>query len=394
MKAGKLVLQSILPFFLALSCSQTWALQANGTAAYNEFGNQIYLGTLFLDMPSNSATDIIASTQRKRMELRFSSEMSKRRWTQTWTQSIAINSSRDAMVSAADDLSEALSAFQDNLHPGDTVIFDYNPLSGTSVFMNGTLLVEKKSPSLFNLLLSSWIGGVPPTSQFKNAILGATDSSADYAAFQSITPSQVRIDAIAGWNTKVKEEEARALAEARAEEEAMRKAEEEARIKAEQEALAEQERQALIEEERRKAQEAARVQAEAARREAETEREKAEQQSAVADGAPGQEEEDLTVDAILAQQAYTSQIITQIYKYVRYPSAAVSRNHEGSVRANVVIDRAGALKQVTLADESEFRSLNKAVIDAITDASPFPALPASIGGEQLELTVPVSFKLN
>lgn len=387
MKAGKLSLQFILAFFLACISLQVQALEPNGTAGYNEFGNQLYLGTLFLDMPSDSASDILSSTQRKRMELRFSMEMSKRRWTQTWTQSIAINSDRDTMVSAADDLSETLSVFQGNLQPGDTVTFDYNPLSGTSVFMNGTLLVEKKSPSLFNLLLSTWIGPVPPSSQFKNAILGTLDSTANYSAFQAITPSQARIDAVAAWNTKLKEEEARALAEALAEEEAMRKAEEEARAQAEQETLEEQQRQALIEEEKRKAQEAARQQAEVARQEAE------QQSAAVAEQDDG-EEEDLTVAGILAQQAYTTQVISQIYKSVRYPGTAVSRNQEGSVRANVVIDRNGGLKQVVLVDEADHRALNKAVIDAINDASPFPALPPAIRGEQLELTVPVSFKLN
>jgi len=393
MKARKLLLPISLSFIIALFSAHSLALQHNGTAIYNEFGNQVFIGTLFLDMPTDSSTGILTSTQRKRMELRFSGEMSKRRWTQTWTQSIAINSPREQMVNAGDDLSQTLSAFHGNLEPGDTVIFDYDPLSGTSVSVNGVALVEKKSPTLFNLFLSSWIGPVPPNTQFKNAILGKADSKGDYATFQAISPSQVRMDAVKSWNTSLKEEQERALAEAKAEEEAMQKAEEQAKKQAELDSLEEQQRQSLIEEEKRKAQKAARqavIEAEAARNDAEL----AATQIQTASPQNDDDAEDLSVESILAQQDYTAQIISKIYKSVRYPGSAVKRNQEGSVRASVIIDRGGNVTSITLIDESEFTVLNTAVINAIKDAAPFSALPQAVRGNQLELTIPVAFKLN
>ena len=394
MKAWKLVIALLLPA-VVLAGTKAAALGVNGTAAYSELGSQLYLGTLYLEAPSTSAADILASSQKKRIEIRFSETMSKRRWAQTWTQSIAINSSRDDMVNAAGDLSEFLSAFQSSLEPGDAVIIDYDPLYGTSATVNGVDLVKEKSTSLFNLFLSAWIGPVPPSSQFKSAILGESDSANDHTAFLAIAPAAGRVDAIKSWSTKLKEEEEAALAEAQAEEEAMRLAEEEAEKKAQEEALAEEQRLALIEEEKRKAQEAARKAAEeeAARREAErvaalNATEKAQEQQ------DKDEEVDLSVEAILAQQDYTGQIIAKIYKSVKYPSAAVKRNQEGSVRASVTIDRAGNLAGITLVEESEFSILNKAVLNAVNDAAPFPAIPSALRDDSVELIVPVAFKLN
>lgn len=394
MKAWKLLTAFVMPFALAMAAN-TQALEPNGTAIYSELGSDLYMGTLFLDTPSSSAEEILTSSQGKRMEIRFSDTMSKRRWAQNWTQSIAINSAREDMISAANDLSEVLSAFQGSLNYGDTVVIDYDPLYGTSVSVNGVALAKEKSTTLFNLFLSAWIGSVPPSSQFKSAILGESDSRNTYTTFLALKPSPENVDKVKSWNSKLKEEEERALAEAKAEEEAMKKAEEEAQKKAEEEAMEEAQRLALIEEEKRKAQEAARKAAEeAARKEQERLAAlKAQQQS---EGSVEEEEDtvDLSVESILAQQDYTTQIISQIYKSVKYPSNAVKRNQQGSVRASVVIDRAGNLLGITLVEESDYSTLNRAVLKAINNAAPFPAIPASVKDDTVEMIVPVAFKLN
>jgi len=397
LNARKLAILAILPL-LVLVGLKAQALEPNGTAIYSELGNQLYLGTLYLDTPSTSANEILGSTQRKRMELRFANSMSKRRWSQTWTQGIAINSSQENMINAAADLSETLSSFQSNLEYGDTVIFDYDPLYGTSVSANGVTLVKDKSAALFNLLLSAWIGPVPPTSQFKNAILGSEDSKNDYSAFLALSPSQERIDAVKSWSTKLKEAEERALAEAKAEEEAIRKAEEEAQKKAEAEALEEKQRLELIAEEKRKAQEAARKAAEAAeaeRKEAERQALAAQQRQSGQSVQPQEDEgeDDLSAEGILAQQNYTSELIGLIYKAVKYPSTAVKRNQEGSVRASITIDRAGKVVNIDLVEQAPFEVLNKAVVAAINNAAPFPSLPNNIRGNTMNITVPVAFKL-
>lgn len=396
---------STLLFLGTLISLHASALEVNGAASYSELGGQLFIGALMLETPTGDVDKIYQGNQERVIEIRFSNSMSKRRWAQFWTQSIAINSSRENMVIAADELSEILSAFQSGLEQGDHVLISYHPLYGTSASVNGTTLVKEKSATVFNLFLSSWLGPVPPSSHFKNAILGTIDSTDNYSNFQALTPSEQRITVVKSWGDKLKAAEEQAIAEAAAEQEAIEKAEQEALKKAEGEALAEQQRLELVEEEKRKAQEAARKAAaeQTASREAERlaalEKQKAldaQKEGADEVGAEEEEEEhvDLSVESILAQQDYTSQIIGMIYKSVSYPNSAVKRNQQGSVRAEVIINRDGSVSKMTIIEESNFKLLNQAVLSAIKKAAPFPPLPNELKMKQLELVVPVAFKLN
>ncbi|GIX30883.1 MAG: hypothetical protein KatS3mg124_1355 [Porticoccaceae bacterium] len=376
------------------------ALEPNGSAVYSELGSELYIGTLFLEARDNDPQRILAADQKKRMEIRFTGQMTRRRWVQNWTQSIAINSSREAMTAAAAELSEALSAFRGNLEPGDQVVIEYDPARGTSLAVDGVPIVEGKSKGLFDLFLSAWIGPVPPSTDFKEAILGKVDSSATYARFLALQPSEARIAAIEAWDTPVK----RAAAElAAAEEEARRQAEEEARRKAEEEARRQAEAEA-----RRKAEEEARRQAEVART-AEAAPPPAPQPAPVEVGeaptvseaavastdaeAAEEEEPEISVEAILAQQDYATRVIRKIYREVKFPRRAVERGLEGSVRARITLDRDGRLLAVETVEGSGEPLLDEAALDAIRDAAPFPAMPEGIGVERLELMVPISFRL-
>lgn len=406
MKAWKRHSSFVLPFLL-ICCVKAYGLEANGAAVYTEFGNNVYIGTLYLDSPGTSADNILTSSQAKRMELRLATAMSPRRWSRNWTQSIAINAPRDVMVAAANELSAAFGAFKGDLKPGDSAIIDYNPVDGTSLSVNGVILVTGKSPELFNLFLSSWIGPVPPSTDFKNAILGMEDWDEAYAAFQSMAPEEGRVAAIEAWESEVKKAEeeaiAQAEAEAQAEEEARKKEEEAARREAEQEELEEQQRQAMLEEEKRKAEEAARQAAVQTGNQG-TADDGADvvdaQASASADTAQdgsegaGDEGDAFSVEDILAQQDYTTSIVSHIYKSVKYPATAVRRNQEGSVRAMITIDKGGNLVGVQIVEKAPYDVLNGAVEDAIRDAAPFPAIPEAIKESSIELMIPVSFRLN
>lgn len=390
---GDITLKRLKPaiflfFAAALFSFNAQALEPNGTTPYSELGSRLFLATLFLESPSESAEEVLASTQAKRMEMRFSDRVSKRRWRQTWTQSIAINSPQDSLNAAASELSDALDAFQSGLEYGDAVVIDYDPLYGTSISVNGVKLIQEKSLTLFNLFLSAWVGPVPPNSQFKDEILGQGDTSNTYTEFLAINPAQDRIDIVKSWNTELKQEEARRLAEAKAEAEAeaeaVQKAEEEAEKQAEEEALEEAQRLALIEEQKKKAQEEAQRKA-AEEKEKRLAEEKAAKEKAAKEAAK----------AVLAQQEYTTTVISAIYKAVKYPSRAVKRNQTGSARALVTISKDGNISGISMLEETKFDTLNAAVSSAINSAAPFPPVPQLLDdGQPFEIVVPITFKLN
>ncbi|MCK9564206.1 MAG: chalcone isomerase family protein, partial [Bacteroidales bacterium] len=190
---------SVLVSLALLFSFRAQALELNGVAPFTELGNEIYLAGLFVDSRSSDIAELFSDARERKMEIRFSSDMSRRRWSNNWMQSIAINTSRDALVSAADELSQALSSFADNLSTGDQVEIHYIPGEGTDIRLNGTTLANDLGPGIFNLFLSSWIGSVPPSSNFRNALVGREDSTVLQDRFYFIEPTAARIAAVRGW---------------------------------------------------------------------------------------------------------------------------------------------------------------------------------------------------
>lgn len=381
MNTRKLTGYLFLIYFLFIA-HHTHALELNGVASFRELGSEVYLGALHMDSRSPDVSAIFAENREKKMEMRFSQGMSKRRWAGNWMQSIAINNNRDSLVGAAEELSEILSAFADNLSPGDTVAFHYIPGSGTSITINGTTLTEGKSATIFNLFLSAWIGAVPPSSQFKNALLGTADSAAEQSRFAAIQPSAARIAAVKTWGT----EEEEVAEEEVAEEEAAKELAGEMPVAptAEKPEIKPEPAEAKPETPVAAAPQAP----------------KPEPAAPAAASAPAPQvvdknetELDLSVESILAQQAYASDLIRKIYQKVKYPAGAVKRNHQGSVRVSVMVARDGSVGSINITEESQYNSLNKEALRAITSASPFSPLPSSISDESMEIVVPITFKL-
>src|SRR5690606_7701902 len=143
------------------------------------------------------------------VEVRSSAPMAKRGGVTNGMQSIAINNNRGSLVGSAEGLSEILSAFADNLAPGDSVEIHFVPGDGTAIRINGTTLASGKSAQIFNLFLSSWIGAVPPSSHFKNALLGTANSTADQGRVSTLAPSPPRIAAVKAGAAQAREAGAR-----------------------------------------------------------------------------------------------------------------------------------------------------------------------------------------
>ncbi len=402
------MISALVPTAVLLA-TQAHALEPNGTGTYSELGSELYVGTLFLDSSSQSPAEILSEEQAKRMEIRFSDDMSRRSWTQYWTQSIAINSPREDLVASGDEMSQVLSAFKGDMKYGDQVELIYRPADGTSLVVNGTTLASDKSARLFNLFLSAWIGPVPPSSDFKSAVLGRTDSENAYSRFLNLAPDEARIAVVEAWGEPDKQSRtADSMEEPPSQPRQSRSSGEQSdapRQPAEPQQTAEQQqadkqeqaqqRQAQREAERRAAEEAARRKAEAEKEAARREEQLAGLSvEGVSQRKEPDEQIDLSVEAILAQQDYTTSIITKIYQSVSYPRSSINRNQEGSVRANVVISRDGSVQNVQLVEASEYDLLNQATRDAIEDAAPFPPIPEAVQEDSLEMLIPVSFKLN
>ena len=85
-----------------------------------------------------------------------------------------------------------------------------------------------------------------------------------------------------------------------------------------------------------------------------------------------EEEIDFNVAEALAQRDYTPLVVQKIYQNISYPSRAVSKNQQGTVRVAIQIGRSGELKSTQTTQESKYSSLNRAALKAVEKAAPFP----------------------
>lgn len=385
MARGTLAPRLLVGVLLLLCSASLLALDINGIGAYKEFGSDIYFGALYLETPASSPEAIYGQGEPKGMEIRFVDRVSNRRWVNSWTQSIAINNNSQAIADVANELSAMLSAFAGGFKAGDIVSFDYLPGAGTTVTLNDTVLQEGQPEEVFDLFLSAWIGPVPPSTQFKNAVLGTEGSAVSRNRFLSIEPGDERIAAVRDLFKGEKEEPegepaTRQTAQASKPEPAPESRPEPEPTpppaKAEPATTAATATPGQAEPEPEPESSSKPVQATAARAEEE-------------DG----DDVDMSVDAILAQQNYTSKVVKAIYGALSYPGTAVRRGLEGSIRLNLELDRSGDLVSVTLSEESPHPLLNDEALEAATRAAPYPAFDAAIVDQTLAIQIPIAFRL-
>ncbi len=382
-------LSLLLPALLALVppplLAQTESLQLNGIAIHSKLRRDIYIGALYVTVPSGNADDLMQSEQHKRLVLRvLASRWTDRSFQQHWTQALLINNDEEALATHAESIIRFTEVIGGDLQSGDEVVID-KPMAGPmTLAVNGVELfsLAQKQNSFFRLLLSGWIGPRPPASNFKRDILVAPRDSNDLLAiFNGLVPAAGRAATIAGWLGPEQEEQQEgpppAVVEAQSNEEAEQTSSEQAQ--AEQEAA------------RRAAEEAARQRAaeEAAKQAAEEARLAEEARIA---------EEKRQAKEIAERNAglkllYRSNVMKLVYQQVVYPNRAVDRNQEGSVTLKVTLNRDGELAETELDEASEYGLLNQAALKAVRRAAPFPAAPDALPDEQLELLIPVRFQI-
>ncbi len=176
--------------FLLLGCyfysmlSYSGQLSLNGIASYSELRKEYYTAALYLQQPQANSEGVLKSNQAKQMKLLVTAKRwSPRLWTQQWQNNIAINND---VIEGNKRLQKDLDLFtrflKGNLIAGDLIVINYVPDNGSEIFINNELILATKGMKLFNYLMATWIGKLPPTRDFKNRILSlSTDASTNIA---------------------------------------------------------------------------------------------------------------------------------------------------------------------------------------------------------------------
>lgn len=372
----------------------------NGLAAHSELGKEHFIAALYTDSLSTTPNTLLSANEQKRMELRITTKrLSSRRLNSLWIEGMAINVPGSLLTKHAENMVKFAAMFRGKLAAGDNLSIAVAPGEGTSVTLNGVELGHIHADGFFELLLRTWIGSVPLSSDFREQILKAGDvDPALLARYEALSPDAERIAAINAWtqpspNTKPKKPTSQVAATALPQVTPPR-------------LVPAPSLSAPRAVEAPAATPAPPVANPAATPTATNVTQSQPELAAAADtdvtpaeSAPSetaeQDEEvpQLTAETLLNRQLYHSKLLKWTYKYLSYPRRALKRGQQGSVRLTVVIDREGNVQEVTAVEESRFALLNREALGAVKRAEPFPPVPDTVSGERFEFSLPIVFRL-
>lgn len=395
------------------SCTTQAELILNGSTIYTDLGRDQFVAALYTETRHNSPQVLQAMDSEKRMEVRILNDYSKRRWVNLWMQSISINNNRETFSEAAEELISLMQAPKSAPKKGDLLEYIFSPKQGTSMRFNGTELISDLSGDVFGLLLRTWIGAIPPSTSFKEELLGNQRNTRSRDLLQTLTPSEERIALAASWIAPKKSEPKKVAPPVPAPSKPAVTA-----VKVAAENPPANKNNAAVEKPEPKSAPKAELK-KVPVGDTDTSKQIAENPEAVSSDQPtdaqatiatttaietdssngsaeneeAEEEVDFNISQALAQRDYTPLVVQKIYQNISYPSRAVSKNQEGTVRVALQIGRSGELQTVLTTQESKYSSLNRAALKAVQKAAPFPELPEAITADSFELSIPITFRL-
>jgi protein TonB len=423
----------------------------NGVAESIELNKERFIAALYTSNPSANADDLLRNNGERRMQLKITADrLSAKAINNMWIEGMAINNPSSSLRAESESLSQLVNMVRKSLYRGDTLTFDTQPGAGVTVTLNGVGLGKIPSEDFFSMVLRTWIGNVPLSSEFKKNLLAGGKPNDDLRGrFATLAPTQERIVAVEGWGVPapptpqvepvVAAAAAATIAPPRPRPEITPPRSEitpprpQIDIPASEtiEALRRQdpERVAASLPPQRNGQTlpagagnnnsgaSAAGNSATPAQQTPIQSPPAQQSSAQvaqaeptppirtaaitprpappqpADDIAEEEEQVVSAASILDRQLYISNVLRQTQKSVEYPERALRREQEGTVRVTVTVDKSGKLLGAIPAEESRYGILNREAIDSFGRAGPFESFPASIKEESISFTIPITFQI-
>ena len=199
-KRCTLVIQ-LLVLLSPLQAVNADSLMLNGQGIHSEFQLNYYLAKLFTTSPKADPEMLRSEAGDQRMEMIILvDEWSTRRFTQHWNQAVLINNSAETRDKFSKELAAFNAMLKGPLLKGDTIKVFKRAGRGMHVTLNGVRLLDFSNDDVFSLLLNTWIGARPPSSDFKASILGEqTIDQSVLTEASTLSPSAERKKKIHAW---------------------------------------------------------------------------------------------------------------------------------------------------------------------------------------------------
>jgi|GEM_PF-6595840 len=413
------------PVLLVLWCVTMLAsaeLQLHGAAEFTELRRSFYLAGLQAGEPFEDSEALLAGSAPLRMTLKVTVDRwTTRSFSNHWSRALLINNDPALLDAFGEAVIEFSSLPRDDLLRGDELVVERLEDGSTEVWLNGHSMMTVAKPGFAELLLRTWVGPRPPSTGFRQQILGEADSAQERALLLALAPSEERIEAVGLWleddgepaSETAPEQADQAVAGQGDMDGAERQREPSSRSRvAEQAAAASpQARERGPGERVESAREAAPPDSSQARarrvaaaepgvesREA-VEASPARQSEAreAPEEAEATEDEEVATLSVEEEQAllqlYQNMVVRRILGAVEYPDYALRRGLEGVVQLRIQVNRAGQILDVEQRQGARYSVLNDAARKAVERTRVFPRVPEAMPGELINVDVPIRFQL-
>ncbi len=107
---------------------------------------------------------------------------------------------------------------------------------------------------------------------------------------------------------------------------------------------------------------------------------------------PATQKETRGEDSLLAK--YLSKLIQKIAENRYYPSIGHRLKQSGTVMISLLIAKDGKISNIAVSKKSFFERLDQAAFKTVKDLTHFRPLPQELGVDQLEVTIPIEYRLD
>ncbi len=347
-------------------------LSLNGLATYNDLNKEYYVAALYLPQLESDEQKTLNLNQHKQMKLLVTANRwSPRAWSKQWQGNIAINNGLPSKI-LQKKLEKFTNILKGNLLAGDLMMVNYVPATGTKIFINQQPVLVSSDMALFNALLATWVGNLPPSRDFKKRILSlATDKQtiADTQKLYTNVVSDERKNVIKRWLLTPKQI-------AQIEEKKRQQARQLELTRTQKQAQKKQAAQALLDSQQRAAKKTA---SKLAR----------EQQIKYA---KLKKEKESRLANTYYSDLYGWQLRTAIRNKITYPVWAREFNQEGIVNVLFTINAQGKVIGIEVDEDKAPKLLISEVVKSIKSTSGKILPPSNLKGSNWKFSVNHSFK--
>jgi len=415
----------ILVSSLAYADSQSVdGLNMNGIASFQKLRKDYYIAALYLEERSNFPDYVLAMPGKKVMDIRITIDSwSMRSFNSIWTESILINNDEASQTTNKDIIMAFGKMLKTDLKKGDHLSIVFTPDTGSSIILNNTMLLSTTDDSLFNLLVNTWIGERPYSSDFKRDLLNLnndTNTAALIKRHSEIKPDAKRVTEVISWVPKKDEPKAdtkktssSALAGMPPSDDTSVTATGSRNMAVEKITLDEPEKPKMTVAMDKPAINTQVPKPVVAKPESVPTPAKqvtpaAPKTVAVAPAnpvptqspAPTATPPPVTVATTPAANSpdkllktFRANVLKQTYRNTKYPERSINLKQEGLIVLKLTINRSGKVVNITEEQTSEFSSLNKAAEIAVKRSQPYSPPPDELPGDRFDVSVPFNFKL-